>query len=185
MRDGSLTRRGLLAVGGVLAVKAADGMTVKRSGDSAAPVEPRDAVPGASLTDERRRTYVALVEAVAASPGTLADASRADEVADELARRYEDGAPLLRGKIGEALTAVDDDERFASLGVAERLDRLRRGLLANTPVGEDGRTPADTVRDAICLAAAPFDPGDFRWDPDVAEIWVRTMRAAGAPGPRA
>ncbi len=134
------------------------------------------------MTEEQQRLYAALVVAVASSPGLLADATRADEVAAELAERYAGADERVQREIDSALAAVEEGlapGAFATMETRLRLHHLRTRLADDRPAGSGlAPSPADAVRSAVALANAPFCHDSWRWDVDLTVAWTRTLRVA-------
>jgi hypothetical protein len=115
-------------------------------------------VPAAKLSAVRRQDFRALVEALAASPRTLVEASRAEEVTVALAASYKVRPVSARRDLDALIDAIDDGHgrrRFASLSAEERLVQVAHRMRAR----EAERAPAGCLlREAVRLAAAPFYP---------------------------
>jgi hypothetical protein len=152
------TRRQFLARGGVIAGVLAAG--------SAATVLPSDrggSAEAAGLTVARRRTYTALIEAVAAMPSVRLDPSVAGAATDDFAAAY-DAWPDERRAQADAL--LDALERVPAGGFSG-MARERRGaeLRARCELGHARPTAAeherlDLARRALELTAVALGPPD-------------------------
>lgn len=162
------TRRRFLARSGMATAAAASALSVGGAGAAAS--------TASRLGAHRRDTYKALVEAVALSPGTLVDPRGSARATSALARFYRGAEPRTRASVDAALDELDSGLRrpFSALAPGRRLAHLRAALDAPG----DGRR--SRVRDAVALAAAPFDPLGFRWNSDRVDLWVRIARSRAA-----
>jgi hypothetical protein len=145
----ALTRRSFLTRAG-LAAGAATAASVGGFELIRAVVAPPQA---AALTSARRRTYVALVDAVGRGSQSQVEAARAGAAADWLAGDYAAALDPTRRAIDDVLDRLErapgPRRPFSRLDPVARLAQLR-ALAAGTDADLAGR--------AVALAAAPFHP---------------------------
>lgn len=170
--QGPSTRRRFLACSGLTATGLAATLMPVVGTKAAASSSPE-------LSLRRRRNYIALVEAVASSPGTLAEASEAQRAARVLARCYKTGHGELKRRVDVVLHGLDEglSVSFAGLAHRQRFDHLAAALDPGESDGTIARPSSSVVRDAVALAAAPFHVDGFRWEPAGADLWIRVARA--------
>jgi hypothetical protein len=152
------TRRQFLARGGALAGALALG------GGVAAIAPSRGTAQAAALTDARRRTYIALMEAVLAQPSVRIDPALAPQAADAFATAYADWPEDQRR---QADAVLDELERQAAGARFSALDRGARGAELRAGSRVTGPRPAgaeqarlELTSRALELAAVALGPPD-------------------------
>jgi len=162
-RRSFLLRSGLLAATGGLAI---------------GPAQIPAAAGVAPLDPARRRTYRALVRTVGASPGTLINPGHAREAEAALTTYYANGDEGIRRSVEACLDVCDERLTggiFANLDKHMRLRHLLKLSLDDAVGAPAGPSPAHRIKKAIALAAAPFNPSGFDWDPAAADLWIRAL----------
>jgi hypothetical protein len=152
------TRRQFLARGGALAGALALG------GTAAAVAPSRGTAQAAALTDARRGTYTALMEAVMAQPSMRIDPALAPRATDTFAAAYADWPEEQRGQADAVLDALERAPAaggFSALGRGARGAELRAGARVTSarPTGAEHRRLELTSR-ALELAAVALVPPD-------------------------
>lgn len=164
------TRRSFIAKGGVVAAGVAA---------VAVPlVESEASASSSRLSRDRRRTFGALVEAVGSFPGTRVDSGEGSAAGARLAQEYRRAGETERHHIDlvlDAIAATTGARAFASVSVERRLVALRESL-RNGATRACVAPASHRVREAVALAVAAFDPAGFRWDPSLADVWIRAQR---------
>jgi hypothetical protein len=107
------------------------------------------------------------VDTVARVPGTLVERGRSARALAALEREYAKAPAQVRARIDSTLDAVDSlaSRSFSRLGARRRVE-----LLVAAASGSGAGPVAD---EAVALAAAPFHPSGFRWDPAAGSLWLR------------
>lgn len=124
----------------------------------------------AVLSPVRKRTYSALIEALALLPGSPAEAGLAAKKAEALAGSFRTAPAAFREDLEVALDAVDDGVvpgAFAAMTPEERVDQLRMRLRG------DGSRSRRNLERAVAFAISPFAK-DARCDVLSAEV-VQTL----------
>jgi DNA segregation ATPase FtsK/SpoIIIE-like protein len=148
------TRRHFLALTAGAAGAAALGARVPAR--AVAAVAPGSA---ATLTAQRRRTYAALIEAVAPEDPFRLDPSVAGAAADELAERYAAWGPAARARADRVLDALGPAFVRSDRARRARWLRDRSRARSHTPAGRE-RDALDLAERALALAAVTLGPDD-------------------------
>jgi len=134
-------------------------------GGAAAVVAPsRGTAQAIALSEARRRTYGALMEAVLAQPSVGLDPALAPEAADAFARVYAGWPAEQRRHADEVLDALERAPAacgFSALGRGARGAELRAGarVIRSRPAGAE-RERLELTAGALELAAAVLGPPD-------------------------
>jgi hypothetical protein len=112
-----------------------------------------------TLSPARRRTYAALVEAVAAEDPFRLDPSVAREATTEFAARYAAWTPAARARADRTLDALGPAFTRADRARRARWLRDRAQARSHDPAGRE-RDALELVERAFALAAVALGPDD-------------------------
>ena len=143
-------------------------------------VHPAYAGATSELTQNRQEVFGALVETVGGIPGTAVDPDERGPATSELRRRYGRAPESIQKYVDVLLDGLNEglgSRSFAALERSARIAHIQARLVDRGGRSGLGPTPAAQTREAVALAAAPFDPNGFRWDSDKVGTWVETVKA--------